>query len=751
MLKTLVSSGLVGMAIISVSNAEQQPSATVDFVRDVQPILREHCYECHGPKQQKNGLRLDRRRDAFRGGTLVAIGRGNSDGSRLYQRLIGAHFGRRMPPDDPLPAAQIATIKAWIDAGAEWPDSASGDVPLPKPDPAASALMEALRTGDRASFERVLKETPRAIRRRGPNGATPLMYATLYGDVPTMAMLLDKGADPNVADNAGATALMWAIDEVEKTKLLIQRGANVNARSADGRTALMIASAWRGGTSSARVLLDHGANQLVKGPSRFGEVTPFLLSFQADDSAMHRLYLERGVEPKTLNAAALSQALRGECEGCVTTALKYLDSDAMTAAMLNDVPPRGTGAGIIRLLGAGANPNARDVDGRTVLMRVVASDELDEAPVKALIDRGADVNAISPTGETALAMARLRGDTPVTRLLIGAGARDTSAPVAAPSNFSPAESPRAAVERSLPLLQKADEMWVKTSGCVSCHHNSVAAIAVGAARANDIPVNETIARQQQIESAANLERWRDRIMQGMSIGGFAATISYLMVGLGVTEYPSDAATDAMARYLATLQRSDGSWPHVSQRPPIESSQIQVTATSMRALQMYAPAPHRAKYQKAIDRGAAWIAQATPVLTEDHVFKLFGLHWSGASAEAIRASARALLAEQRADGGWAQLKTLESDAYATGQALVALAQSGALALTDPAYVRGMQFLLKTQFADGSWYVRSRALPIQPYFESGFPFGRDQFISAAATNWATTALALGAKSRLTLVSR
>ena len=54
------------------------------------------------------------------------------------------------------------------------------------------------------------------------------------------------------------------------------------------------------------------------------------------------------------------------------------------------------------------------------------------------------------------------------------------------------------------------------------------------------------------------------------------------------------------------------------------------------------------------------------------------------------------------------------------------------------------MLKTQFADGSWFVRSRSLPIQPHFESGFPFGRDQFISAAGTNWAAMALAVGVRS-------
>jgi hypothetical protein len=98
----------------------------------------------------------------------------------------------------------------------------------------------------------------------------------------------------------------------------------------------------------------------------------------------------------------------------------------------------------------------------------------------------------------------------------------------------------------------------------------------------------------------------------------------------------------------------------------------------------------------------------------------------------------LLGEQRADGGWGQLSSLASDAYATGQALVALNESGNVAVTDSAYKRGVEYLLSTQLEDGSWCVRSRAIPFQPYFESGFPHGPDQWISAAATNWATMAL-------------
>jgi hypothetical protein len=82
--------------------------------------------------------------------------------------------------------------------------------------------------------------------------------------------------------------------------------------------------------------------------------------------------------------------------------------------------------------------------------------------------------------------------------------------------------------------------------------------------------------------------------------------------------------------------------------------------------------------------------------------------------------------------------MASDAYATGQALVALSESAQVAVTDSAYKRGVQYLISNQRADGSWHVKSRAIPFQPYFESSFPHGTDQWISAAATNWASMAL-------------
>jgi hypothetical protein len=92
------------------------------------------------------------------------------------------------------------------------------------------------------------------------------------------------------------------------------------------------------------------------------------------------------------------------------------------------------------------------------------------------------------------------------------------------------------------------------------------------------------------------------------------------------------------------------------------------------------------------------------------------------------------------GGWAQLPALPSDAYATGQALVALRENGLFKPATPGFERGAKYLLDTQEADGSWHVRGRSLPVQPLFESGFPHGRDQRISAAGTSWAAMALSL-----------
>jgi squalene cyclase len=114
---------------------------------------------------------------------------------------------------------------------------------------------------------------------------------------------------------------------------------------------------------------------------------------------------------------------------------------------------------------------------------------------------------------------------------------------------------------------------------------------------------------------------------------------------------------------------------------------------------------------------------------------------------LKALAEPILARQRADGGWTQREPFTSDAYATGMTLWSLAEAGVVRPGQDAYQKGVKFLLSTQSADGSWHVVTRATKFQPYFESGFPYGPDQWISTMATGWAANALALAIDARAT----
>ena len=134
------------------------------------------------------------------------------------------------------------------------------------------------------------------------------------------------------------------------------------------------------------------------------------------------------------------------------------------------------------------------------------------------------------------------------------------------------------------------------------------------------------------------------------------------------------------------------------------------------------------------RAAKWLAKAEPVTTEDAVMQLLGIKWSSGSVDRFT---KRVLALQRPDGGWAQTAYLKSDAYATGTALYALKEAG-VASSDAAYKKGVAYLLSTQAEDGSWYVASRAPKFQPYFEGGFPYGHDEWISQWATGYAAIAL-------------
>jgi len=702
--------------------------AAVDFARDIQPLFEKHCYECHGPKKQKNGFRLDRRSRAMAGVIRPNIVPGNSATSRVYRRILDGSAGTQMPLEDTLSDEQIETVRQWIDEGAHWPDELANEVDLPPPDAAALALIRQLRAsgqdaaGRRAVLDSIARE-PRAINARGPDGATPLMYASLYGDAEILGAMLRAGGNPNIASDSGATALMWAVEDIARVKLLLDAGADVNAVSGFERTPLALATLSPDTTAAAQLLLAHGANP-----------TPLALAGAArGDENLVRAMVAAGAKDK--GEAAMS-ALRTACFACMV-ALKP-EPVTVPRGLIIVMPPAGPGdPKLVRAaLERDADVKARDLKGRTTLMSLAISADVTPELMQTLIDRGADVHAKSPReGLNALDYALRLGRQPIIDVFTRAGLQPTAIPQ--PNvQFVAHNSVRTAVERSLPLLQQSSQTFYARSGCVACHHNLQAAITVKEARRAGFKVDESLAREELLTQARDLETRREQTLEGV-IGGMATVIGYELIALQEQDFPGDQATDAQARLLRLMQRADGRWlsPY---RPPIESSEITATAVSVRGLRAYG-SDNPAASNAAIARAARWLEAAAPTDNEDRVFRLLGLIWADSSNAARQAAKQELLKTQQRDGGWAQTGYRSSDAYATGEALFAL-QAAGLPTSSRAYRKGIRYLLDTQLIDGSWLVRTRSLATQSYFESGFPHGVDQFISSAATHWATQALLL-----------
>ena len=116
----------LGGLVLAAAGKPDVPTKKVDFLREVQPVLKAHCFQCHGKDQQSGGLRLDRKAAAFKGGAHgPAIVPGKCEQSLLVQRISGLGGQPRMPLGfAPLTPEQIALLRAWIDQGAVWPDGA---------------------------------------------------------------------------------------------------------------------------------------------------------------------------------------------------------------------------------------------------------------------------------------------------------------------------------------------------------------------------------------------------------------------------------------------------------------------------------------------------------------------------------------------------------------------------------------------------------------------------------------------------
>lgn len=298
-----------------------------------------------------------------------------------------------------------------------------------------------------------------------------------------------------------------------------------------------------------------------------------------------------------------------------------------------------------------------------------------------------------------------------------------------------------AVQKAIPFLQHNMQSWFKERQCTSCHHHSLGMVTVTLAREHGFPVDNR--KLASLVEYIPKRRSQDRFDHYEATGAIngVAGFSYNLLGYAATNIPMSDHTDSSIYYILSKQSTDGQWPCLSHRPPLEDSPETLTALSIKALSTYAPSYLRDEASSAIARGRNWLLSRDPQDNEKASFKLFGLAWSKAQPTAIKEASAKLLSRQRPDGGWAQIPTRNSDAYATGQALVALNAAGGISTRSNGYRRGVAFLLRTQHPDGSWRVETRRrFPGLSYFESGFPYHQDQFISSAGTNWATMALIL-----------
>ncbi|MGA8741244.1 MAG: ankyrin repeat domain-containing protein [Terracidiphilus sp.] len=743
----LASISLCLAVVAGIASAQTSTPAKVDFGRDVLPIFREQCGDCHGPAKQRAGMRLDRRSSVMKSFSRRVVP-GSSANSFVYHRLIGDEFGAQMPPTGALRPEQIATIKAWIDQGAEWPDALANEVDLPPLDPKAIAMVDDLRTADLPSFLKAATADPSLLNARGPEGSTPFMYAVLYTDVATLTRLLKMGADPNKRNDANATALMWAATDLGKARLLLDHGADVNARSDDMRTPLMIAARRPGGAPIVKLLLDHGAKTNPNYRPE-NESSPLIEGLTSGDPEVVAMLLDHGADAKMAGETGLSMAIAAHCPDCVDRILGQVTEKSILTASLNDTVVFADTRDVRTLLDHGADANGYDILGRTPLMYAAISDNLPVDMVKLLINHGADVNAIdrhSKTGDEGLRpldIARHNGDTPVVKLLEKSGAK--------PGPLTPVSlsmrrdnTIQRAVQDSIPHLQRADTNFITNSGCVSCHDNSLTAMTMGLARKRGFNIDERSDAAQVQANADVLTKLRDRLHQGFVVpteDNFSEGIlAYQLMGLHDEGYKPDLNTDTAVLYILRRQHKNGEWPaqHADNRPPICLDYIGQTARCMRAVQLYAPRANADEYRRSIRLAANWLANAHSYNNDDRSWRVAGLAWAGTNKAATQQAMKELLAAQRADGGWSDLPTMQSTAYATGKSLVALHIAG-LSASSPAYQRGIKLLLRTQQEDGSWYVQTRALGFQPWFDAGFPHAHNQWISAAGTNWAAMALA------------
>lgn len=712
----------------------------VDYAKHVVPILSAKCYSCHGSKQQQAGLRLDKRQNALRGGDYgVVIVQGKSAESKLIKKLLNGDGGMQMPPTGPMEKDEIAILRAWIDQGADF-----GQVEIkeeaPKPvNPKVRSLISAIRSQNDKEAAKMLRADRDLAKGVDAGGSTALHHAAGFGTLASIKTLLGAGAGIGAKNRFGQTPLHWAFSDAAKVALLLDKGAPIEAKTNDGRTALYLAASQRNTEAVLKLLLDRGADPNA---ATTNGRTPLMAAAAGGVISYMKMLMAKGAKVNAINGSGMTALMDAASSRNPEAARLLIEAGADVNAhtkkkqtALQMAAMYGTGETVKMLLDKGADVNIRDDRGYSPLMYAAYAEVTPAGVTRMLLAKGADPSVVGE-GETPKMLAAKRGDTEVARIL-GVPEADRLKGGVAHSKMTGNRNPSEAVAKALEVLAKQSTRFIKTAGCNSCHNQNLAAAAAGLARERGL-ATVTIA-ELPLEF---VERSPERAMD-MSIGAAVNSLGYESLEFVANRRPADEYSDSVAHLVKAMQTPAGSWQTTGVRPPLTSDDFITTAMAVNLLKHYGPVTEKADTAKRLARAASWLESASAGTTQERAFRLLGIGWAKENSPAIAGAVKALAETQRADGGWPQLPAMGSDAYATGQALYALHVGGKVPVNDPVFKKGVEYLLKSQAADGSWHVKTRSLWVQPYFESGFPYGHDQWISAAGTSWAAMALSLTAE--------
>src|SRR5499425_1467057 len=602
-------------AVIPLVGAQSKfpPAASrkVDYKQDIQPLLAQNCYSCHGPEVQQAGLRLDLRQNALRGGDYGPVIKiGDSAGSKLIRRVVDGDGGLQMPLTGPLSDDEIGLLRAWIDQGAEFRTDIVAEAP-PKPvDPKVTALIAAVRSGNRSEIERQIAASPEVVSGKDAGGSTALHHAAGYGPVGNLQLLIDKGADVNAKNRRGSTPLHWAIHDEAKVRLLLAKGVNVNTKQAQGRTPLYLAAMLGNGVPTLRLLLSKGADPNL---AAVNGQTPLMMAARGDVEAM-QLLIEKGADVNAKDGAG-ETALMSACVGGNARGVQLLierGADVKVTSKRNETAlgfaaTSGAQASVEMLFAKGAGVNVRNFRGYSPLMFAASSDAMPAGIIRLLLDKGADASFTGDYDEPASVLAAKRGHTEAARLL---GAVSPSPSATATAQLTPVSvshrSIPGAVSSSLALLEKQSGNFIRTAGCNSCHSQDLPSAAAGLARDSGLTSTKTFP-----QLPATMTPPAEQVMDFNVIS--PNSVAWELFDAGMNHEPRTQVTDAIVRYIMASQTADGGWnTPESRRPPMTSGKFQTAALAIFAMKNYAPETEKLNCEKAIASSVAWLEKAKPV-------------------------------------------------------------------------------------------------------------------------------------------